>query len=60
MNGRVKVLVVDDHEKKLAGEVVSALAGVKSVSDEVRTMAGGLYRFPSQVKGFPAKPRQGE
>lgn len=53
-------IVVDEHEKKLAVEVVSGLAGVKSVSDELRTMAGGLYRFPSQVKGFPAKPRQGE
>lgn len=50
-------IVVDDHEKRLAGEIVSGLPGVKSVHDELRTMAGGLYRFPSQVKGFPAKPR---
>ena len=60
--GRVTLrgIVVDDHEKKLAVEVVTGLAGVKGVRDELRTMAGGLYRFPSQVKGFPAKPRQGE
>lgn len=53
-------IVVDDHEKKLTEEVVARLPGVKSVQDELRTMAGGLYRFPSQVKGFPAKPRRGE
>lgn len=53
-------IVVDDHEKKLTEEVVGGLPGVKSVHDELRTMAGGLYRFPSQVKGFPAKPRRGE
>lgn len=53
-------IVVDDHEKKLTEEVVASLPGVKSVNDELRTMAGGLYRFPSQVKGFPAKPRRGE
>ena len=28
-------IVVDDHEKKLAVEVVSGLAGVKNVSDEL-------------------------
>jgi cytidylate kinase len=53
-------IVVDDHEKKLTEAIVSGLPGVKSVQDELRTMVGGLYRFPSQVKGFPAKPRRGE
>ena len=43
-------IVVNDAEKALCREVVSKLPGVKSVVDELRTMAGGLYRFPSQVK----------
>jgi len=30
--------------------IVEKLNGVKSVKDELRTMAGGLFRFPSQVK----------
>lgn len=50
--GRIKLrgIVVDDKEKALVEEVVAKLAGVKGVDDELRTMAGGLYRFPSQVK----------
>ena len=43
-------IVVDDREKKLCEEIVARLPGVKSVANELRTMAGGLYRFPSQVK----------
>jgi cytidylate kinase len=43
-------IVVDDAEKALSREVVARLPGVKSVADELRTMAGGLYRFPSQLK----------
>jgi len=43
-------IVVDAGEKKLAEEIVGKLAGVKRVANELRTMAGGLYRFPSQVK----------
>jgi osmotically-inducible protein OsmY len=43
-------IVVDDREKRLCEEVVSKLAGVKSMANELRTMAGGLYRFPSQLK----------
>jgi hypothetical protein len=31
-------------------EVVQSLPGVVAVADELRTMAGGLYRFPSQLK----------
>jgi cytidylate kinase len=43
-------IVVDDREKALCREIVSGLPGVKSVKDELRTMAGGLFRFPSQLK----------
>ncbi len=43
-------IVVNDAEKALCEEIVSRLPGVKSVVDQLRTMAGGLYRFPSQVK----------
>ena len=43
-------IVVDDREKGLAEGVVAGLAGVKSLDNQLRTMAGGLYRFPSQVK----------
>ena len=43
-------IVVDDQEKALGREVVSRLPGVKEVVDELRTMAGGLYRFPSQPR----------
>ena len=43
-------IVVDDREKKLCEEIVRGLPGVKSLANELRTMAGGLYRFPSQVK----------
>jgi cytidylate kinase len=50
--GRVRLrgIVVDDREKALVKEVVEKLPGVKGVDDELRTMAGGLYRFPSQLK----------
>jgi len=43
-------IVVNDAEKALCEEIVSRLPGVISVVDQLRTMAGGLYRFPSQVK----------
>ena len=50
--GRVTLrgIVVDDNEKALGRDVVSKLPGVKEVVDELRTMAGGLYRFPSQPR----------
>jgi cytidylate kinase len=50
--GRVRLrgIVVDDREKSLVKEVVEKLPGAKGLDDELRTMAGGLYRFPSQVK----------
>jgi len=43
-------IVVNDREKALVRGVVEKLPGVKSVKDDLRTMAGGLFRFPSQVK----------
>jgi hypothetical protein len=43
-------IVVDDKEKALVKEVVESVAGAGKVSDELRTMAGGLFRFPSQLK----------
>jgi cytidylate kinase len=43
-------IVVDEGEKALCRQVVEKLPGVRSVTDELRTMSGGLYRFPSQVK----------
>ncbi|HET7728775.1 MAG TPA: cytidylate kinase family protein [Usitatibacter sp.] len=49
----LKGIVVDDREKALCEEIVGGLAGVRGVANELRTMAGGLYRFPSQLKGFP-------
>ena len=47
---RLRGIVVDDREKALVQEVMQALPGVAGIEDELRTMAGGLYRFPSQVK----------
>ena len=43
-------IVVNDREKALCETIVGALPGVKSVANELRTMAGGLYRFPSQPR----------
>jgi cytidylate kinase len=43
-------IVVNDREKALVDDIVRGLPGVKGVRDELRTMAGGLFRFPSQVK----------
>jgi cytidylate kinase len=55
--GRVTLrgIVVDEKEKALVNEVASGVAGSGKVTDELRTMAGGLYRFPSQLKGFPSR-----
>lgn len=51
--GRVTLrgIVLDEREKELGKEIISRLPGVLGVDDELRTMAGGLYRFPSQTKG---------
>jgi hypothetical protein len=43
-------IVVDDREKRLCEEVVRAVPGVTGVRDELRIMAGGLYRFPSHPR----------
>ena len=50
--GRIKLrgIVVDDREKALVREVVQSLSGALAIEDELRTMTGGLYRFPSQRK----------
>jgi cytidylate kinase len=40
-------IVVDEREKRLCEEVVKAISGVGNVRDELKTMAGGAYRFPS-------------
>ena len=41
-------IVVDEREKALCREVLAAVPGVAGVRDELRTMTGGLSRFPSQ------------
>jgi len=43
-------IVADEREKSQACAVVAAIAGVREVVDELRTMKGGLYRFPSQPR----------
>jgi cytidylate kinase len=50
--GRVRLrgIVLNDREKALVKEVLQRMPGVTGIDDELRTMAGGLYRFPSQVK----------
>ncbi len=50
--GRLKLsgIVVDDGEKALVRDVVHSLPGACGVDDGLRTMTGGLYRFPSQRK----------
>ena len=47
---RLQGIVADDAEKGQSERQVSALPGVKGVRNDLRTMAGGLYRFPSQLK----------
>ena len=46
----IRGIVANDSEKERVGEVVARVAGGKGVANELRTMAGGLFRFPSQVK----------
>jgi cytidylate kinase len=43
-------IVANETEKARVEEVLSKVAGAKGIANELRTMAGGLYRFPSQVK----------
>ena len=47
---RLQGIVADEDEKSQAAAQVSALPGVKGLRNDLRTMAGGLYRFPSQLK----------
>lgn len=51
--GRVTLrgIVVDEREKAQCEEIVAKLPGVQGVDNELRTMAGGLRRFPSQSRG---------
>lgn len=50
--GRVALrgIVANDKERERVHAVIQALSGVAGIDDELRTMAGGLYRFPSQLK----------
>jgi cytidylate kinase len=43
-------IVVDDSERALAEEVAGGVSGAQGVANELRTMKGGLYRFPSQPR----------
>ncbi len=43
-------IVVDEREKALVREVAGKVPGAAGVDDELRTMAGGLYRFPTQPR----------
>ena len=57
--GRVKLrgIVADEREKERCAEVVAGLAGVQGVENELQTMAGKLFSFPSQLKDFPSRPK---
>jgi len=46
----VSGIVVDDAEKAAVVQVVGKVQGAAGVKDELRTMAGGLYRFPQHVR----------
>ena len=50
--GRIALrgIVANDKERERVHAVVAALSGASGIDDELRTMAGGLYRFPSQPK----------
>ncbi len=41
-------IVFDDRERVRCEQVVASLPGVKTVQNQIKTMTGGLYRFPSQ------------
>jgi cytidylate kinase len=43
-------IVADDRERAVAGEIAGKVRGAGAVKNELRTMTGGLFRFPSQVK----------
>lgn len=50
-------IVVDDRERELVHQVLGKITGVKAVDDELRTMAGGMKRFPSQPLGTGGRRR---
>ena len=52
---RLRGIVMDEGERSLCNDIVEKLPGVKGVDNQLRTMTGGLYRFPSQRKGFPER-----
>jgi cytidylate kinase len=43
-------IVVDEAEKSAVTQVAGKVQGAAGVKDELRTMAGGLYRFPQHVR----------
>jgi len=47
---RLRGIVADEKERSQVEDVASRVPGAKGVANELRTMAGGLYRFPSQLK----------
>jgi cytidylate kinase len=50
-NGLVlRGIVADDKERSLVEQVASNVPGAKGIANELRTMKGGLYRFPTHVK----------
>jgi len=42
-------IVLDDRERTLCEEVMARMPGVHAVRNQLKTMAGGLSRFPSQL-----------
>ena len=56
-DGRVTLrgIVVDEREKQLCRDVIERVPGVTAIDDQLRTMSGGLGRFPSQLTS--RKPR---
>jgi cytidylate kinase len=49
-NMALRGIVVDEREKALVLEVLRALPNVASIDDGLRTMSGGLARFPTQPR----------
>ena len=47
---RLRGIVANEREKRLCRQVIEKIPGVEGIDDELRTMTGGLYRFPSQAK----------
>ncbi|APV49853.1 hypothetical protein BWI17_09270 [Betaproteobacteria bacterium GR16-43] len=52
IDGRVNLrgIVANEKERERVHAVITGLPGSSGLDDHLRTMAGGLYRFPSQVK----------